>query len=173
MNNALRPLIAFILIVVSPCAMAQTLWGGTVYGMSLEQVKAAVPNAKSPNGKPGTLKGGAQEQLRVEDIEIVNQKFAASFYFLDGKLTQVTLSLSKPRSFEQTLLVFDRLTEALRAKYGQELNRQIRRGDLNIAKATWLAGRTNISVVALSVGRNNASLNIAYQVRVAREGDKL
>jgi hypothetical protein len=172
MNDALRLLVVFTLLVVSPCSMAQSLWGRTEYGMSLEQVKAAVPSAKPPE-KPGDLRSGAQEQLRLGNVEIVNKKFAASFYFLGGKLTQVTLSLPKSQTFDQALLVFDRLTDALRTKYGQEISREIKRGPLNKAQATWLAGRTNITVIALSVGKGDALLNINYQVRVARDADKL
>jgi hypothetical protein len=140
--------------------------------MSLDQVKSMVPNAAAPI-KPSRLADGAEELLRLQEVEIVNKKFAASFYFIGGKLTQVTLSLEKGHSFDSAMLVFNSLTEALRAKYGQEISRDIKRGGLNKASATWMAQRTNVNVFAMSVGENDTFLNINYQVRVARNADKL
>jgi hypothetical protein len=151
---------------------AQSLWGGTEYGMSLDQVKSSVRNVMIPD-IPSRLGDGAQEALRLENVEIVNKRFAASFYFIAGRLTQVTLSLEKGHKFDGAMLVFNSLTEALRAKYGREIARDIKRGVLNRADATWMAGRTNINVLAMSVGENDAFLNINYQVRVASSADKL
>lgn len=160
------------LLALPPLASAQSLWSGTEYGMSVDQVKSVVPNVTTPSS-PSRLGDGAQELLRLENVEIVNKRFAASFYFITGKLTQVTLSLEKGHTFHGALLVFDSLTEALRAKYGREINRDIKRGVLNRATATWMAGRTNINVLVMSVGEDDALLNINYQVRVAQDADKL
>ena len=38
----------------------------------------------------------------------------------------------------------------------------------NTANATWLSGQTNITLFATSVGENDATLNINYQVRPPR-----
>lgn len=174
MKSVLRLLFSLILLATAFCTNAQSLWNGTEYGMSLDQVKASLPHASSP-AKPGNLADGAEELLRLEDIKLVNERFTASFYFKGGKLTQVTLSLAKRRPFNQTLLVFNQLTEALRAKYGQEISREIKRGGrgLNAADATWMSGRTNINVLTIGVGENDAILNINYQTRVAHDADKL
>jgi hypothetical protein len=140
--------------------------------MSVEQVKSTVPNVTTPDS-PSRLGDGAQELLRLENVEIVNKRFTASFYFIAGKVTQVTLSLEKGHTFHSAMLVFNSLTEALRTKYGSEISRNINRGLLNRANSTWMAGRTNISVLTMSVGEIDAILNINYQVRVAHDADKL
>ena len=46
-------------------------------------------------------------------------------------------------------------------------------GLLNSAEASWQSGRTNISLVNIAVGTSDAALNLNYQVRTAKEADKL
>lgn len=165
MTKLIRLSMVLALLTVHTLASAQSLWGGTEYGMSVDQVKSVVPNVTTPTSPSGLL-GGAQELLRLENVQIVNKRFAASFYFIAGKLTQVTLSFEKGHTFRGAMLVVDSLTEALRAKYGREINRDIKRGVPNIASTTWMAGRTNINILAMGV-ENEAFLNINYQVQVA------
>lgn len=141
--------------------------------MSLEQVRRAIPAAVPPASNPDRLADGAQELLRLENVDLVENKFSAAFFFRDGKLSQVTLSLDKGNSFRTTMLVFDSLTQALRAKYGKELSHRSDRGILNMVQSEWLSGRTNINLNAVGVGDNDASLNINYQVRLSREANKL
>lgn len=172
MTKLMRLFITIALLVISAFASAQSLWGPAEYGMSAEQVKSVVPNVRTPKN-PGRLGDGARELLRLENVEIVNKRFVASFYFIAGKLTQVTLSLEKGHTFHSAMLVFDSLTEALRAKYGREISLEIKHALLSRADATWIAGRTNINIFAIGVGENDATLNINYQVRVARDADKL
>jgi len=172
MTKLMRLLAATSLFAIHALACGQSLWGGAKYGMTVEQVKLAIPNVTTPSN-PSRLGDGAQELLRLENVEIVNKRFTASLYFIAGKVTQVTLTLEKGESFNSAMRVFDSLTEALRAKYGREINRSIKHGLLNRADATWMAGRTNINVFAMSVGGNDAILNINYQVRLASDADKL
>lgn len=154
-------------------AQGQTLWQGSEYGMSPEQVTALFAKAQPPSNNPSHLQGGAVELLRIDQITLVNKEFIGRFFFKDNKLVQVMLSIGDKPSFTTSLITFDALTDALRAKYGPELSRKISRGTLNIANADWISGRTNISLFAMSVGTNEASLNLNYQVRLAAEADKL
>src|SRR5262245_25895809 len=108
MTKLIHFAMALALLALPPFVSAQSLWGGTEYGMSVEQVKSAVPNVITPS-RPSRLGDGAQGLLRLENVEIVN-RFAASFYFIAGKLTQVTLSVEKGQTFHGVLLVFDSLT---------------------------------------------------------------
>lgn len=169
-----KRLVAFaVLIAVCEVSFAQTLWRETVYGMGPDEVMKLVPEAVPVTVKRGTLNSGAEELLRIDGVEIVNEKFTASFYFKDQKLVQVMLSLESPKSFPTSLRVFDTLTEALRAKYGQELSRKVSRTPFPHADATWLSGRTNIGVWLMAVDETHVRLNINYQVRLTREADKL
>jgi len=153
------------LFVASP-ANAQWPWDGTKYGMSLEQVRTLVPNGKPPS-QPDDFPDGLQELLRLENVKIVNTNFSAKFYFKTGKLSQVTLSWESGQTFDNALLVFNSLTEALRAKYGSEISREVKRGLLNEAEANWLSGQTNINVLAMSVGEHDSFINVNYQLRAA------
>jgi hypothetical protein len=161
------------ILITAPTLYAQTLWHDTAYGMSVDDVKKVVPKAAPPATNPEHLADGSEELLRLEGIELVNQEFRASFFFKAKRLTQVTLSLQKDHTFDDALRVFNTLTEALRTKYGPEISRQTHRGMLNTAQAEWVSGRTNVNLIALSVGENDANLNVNYQVRLAKEADKL
>ncbi len=171
MKRILRSLFVLTLLAPAAALAAQPLWNGTEYGMSLEQVKAVVPQASAPV-KPSRLYDGSQELLRLEDVELAGSKFAARFYFKDGKLAQVTLSLQEERKFDRVIPVFDALTEAYRAKYGPEITRQIQRAKLDRAYAEWNKDGTTINILSMGVGEHDAMLNINYQVRVVTEPDK-
>lgn len=165
--------VIFSILITAPTLCAQTLWHGTAYGMSVDDVEKVVPKAAPPPANPGHLGDGSEELLCLEGIELVNEKFTAKFFFKAKKLTQVTLSLQEGHTFDEALRVFNRLTEALRTKYGPELSRETHRGMLNTAEAEWVSGRTNVNLTAMSVGGNDAILNVNYQVRLAKEADKL
>ena len=173
MNNARSLVIFSILTLLSLCCQAQTLWRETVVGMSPDEVRKLVPEAEPPAGKAGVLADGAVEILRVSQFELLGERFAASFYFKDEKLAQVTLALQGEKSFPAALSTFDSLSEALRTKYGSEISRRVSQTPFPSANATWLSGRTNISATVFSVARGHLVFNVNYQVRVAREADKL
>lgn len=158
-----------IILLFASSVRAQTLWHGTEYGMTLEQAEALVPNVVRPL-KPKHRSDGSEELLRLEDVTLVDKHFSASFFFSDGKLIEVTLSLEDGHNFDSAMRVFDSLVESLRAKHGPEIIRHAMKGSFtNIANATWLSGQTNITLFATSVGQNDATLNINYQVRVSRK----
>lgn len=173
--EAMKQTLLAIFFVLGPVAAhAQVLWGGTEYGMTVDQVKAAVPKAVPPH-MASHIKD-AKEQLQLEEIELVNKRFVASFYFADGKLVQVTLRLDSDRTPTGAALTFNSLTEALRAKYGQELAQDNKAGDrsaLRLKNTTWLSGRTNITMTMLNIPGMDPVLNINYQVRLAKDADKL
>jgi hypothetical protein len=166
-------LITIVLISLGNCAIAQPLWDGTSYGMSKEEVLKVVPGARMVNDGD-SLAGGAKELIRTENIKIVNELFNAKFFFLGNKLDQVTLTLRDKVPFHKVLIIFDSLTEALRSKYGAELNNKIDKISLlKKADATWMVGKTNINVLAIAVGDHPAILNINYQIRISKEAEKL
>ncbi len=155
-----------------PGVRAQTLWGATTHGMTVEQVRAVVPAAASPS-KPELLGNGARELLRLDELQVLNLHFRASFYFLSGQLVEVMLSLKNPGTFDVAQTAYETLREALRRKYGPELSQKLERAPLNQAQATWASGRTDITLFEMSVGHNEAVLNVVYQVRLATAADTL
>lgn len=173
MGRWLRVPFMLALLVMAPVCAAQVLWGATEYGMSVEQVKTVLPAAIATE-KGSTLKGGAVELLRVENIELASRPFVAKLFFQGGNLSQVTLSPAQQESFTAALSVFNSLADALTSKYGAALSREVIRQPLNQGKATWISGRTNITLYVLAINdQGPAVLTISYQVRVAGDADKL
>ena len=135
--------------------------------MSVAQVQALHPTAQSPK-EMSTLYGGVKGLLALPAIEIANAVFTPTFYFKDEKLVQVTLSSSQ-RSFSSAVMDFKNVSTALRAKYGEEISKDVSRAQVT---ANWLSGKTNITLFAFA-SEGSTDLNIAYQVRIARDADKL
>lgn len=161
----------FAALTFQSFALAQSLWGTTEYGMSVSQVQSLYPNATAP-AEMSTLYGGVKGLLTIPGIEIVNNQFTAIFYFKDEKLVQVTLKRDNYASLSSALPDFKEVTTALRAKYGQEVSSGVERS-LSQATANWLSGKTNITLFAHAMGGSNATLSINYQVRIAKDADKL
>ncbi|HTO07064.1 MAG TPA: hypothetical protein VMR86_08385 [Myxococcota bacterium] len=153
-------------------ARAQSLWGPTQYGMSVAQVRESVPGVLK-SASPSKLGDGALGLLEKPGIALVGHTFTALFYFKGERLSQVTLTLAESSDFSSALLVFESLTDALRAKYGSEVSRKLNRGFLSVADSTWVSGRTNLTLYLMAVGNSPATLNLNYQVRLAQESDKL
>lgn len=165
-------LLIVTLAVLPHAALSQSLWKESTYGMTPEQVKSVFPQATTPT-EPGTLYGGAVELLTVKDVEIINKLFDASFFFKNDKLTQVTLQLHKDNSAAAARIAYDTLREALRSKYGQEINSDSTSGFMTSATTTWMSGKTNIMLFYNKTGTLAPILNVVYQVRIATEADKL
>jgi hypothetical protein len=168
MRKYLSALTVLIILLFASNVRGQALWHGTEYGMTLEQAKAHVPDAVRPL-KPKHRSDGAEELLRLDDVTLVGKHFSASFFFSDGKLIEVSLSLEEGHDFENAMRVFDSLVEDFRAKHGHEIIRQTMKGTFsNTANATWVSGQTNITVFATSVGENDATLNINYRAKASK-----
>jgi len=165
-------LLGTILFVVGLPTNAQSLWQESEFGMTPAQVQERFPNAH-PTSSPGTLHGGAIELLRISDIEIVGNKFKSSFFFKDNRLIQVTLSLADRETAHGAKLVFDSLSETLRAKYGAELSKDASGGIMTTLSSTWISGRTNITLYYNVIGQSDPILNLIYQVRLSAEADKI
>lgn len=175
--DARRTMVGFLVALcglVSTSAWAQSLWQGTEYGMTVAQVQAVVPGVTIPE-KGSTLTGGAVELLRLSNIEVVRKPFDAKFFFKDERLVQVSLTLNEKLPFDSARIrAYDSLLEALRAKYGPELtSKNDKIGMLKSMDASWMSGRTNINLMLMGVADSPAILNVNYQVRVAKDVDKL
>ena len=150
----------------------QTFWGNTKSGMSVEAVRSILPSAMTPD-KPKTL-NGSTELLRLEGITLLGEKYTSSFYFKNKKLLQVSLQLKKDRKFDQLLDVFNELFGALSIKYGMEISKKIEKNEIaGNAEATWISGRTNITLFTTAVGDFDGFLSIVYQTRIADASDNL
>jgi hypothetical protein len=174
MSRLLLGIVALMLTALSSSdSAAQTLWQSATHGMTVAQVKQSFPKAIQPE-VPETLGNGAKELLRERGVAIGTMTFDARFMFKDGKLEQVTLAATDRKAFNLMMSSFDEMRTLLRARYGSEVSSKVDRdSSMGTAKADWLHGRTNISLLLIGIGGNPAVFNINYQVRLAREADRL
>lgn len=92
---------------------------------------------------------------------------------MDDKLTQVTLSLAGNETSHGAELVFESLTEILRAKYGSEITKETKHEVMHTRTSRWLNGKTNITLYYNDIGDYSPVLNLLYQVRISSEAGKI
>jgi len=162
MANLVRICVTLSLLLASLAASAQTLWNGTEYGMSVEEVRKKIPEAKPGNGD--RVVSGAEELLRLEKIIVAGTQFEVSFFFLKDKLTQVNFSTPQWGSNEENLLSFDRVVTEFRTKYGQETERTVSNQRFGLsANAEWVSGDTQIWVTITPVTAITSMLNLGFR----------
>lgn len=150
--------------IVSSSAFCQIIWQKAEKGMSVAQVKKNFPKAQSVQPTDGTTLGdGALRLLELSDYDINNFKFDAFFYFKDAKLIQVTL---KAKDSENQPLVYKKMVEAFRMKYGEEKSTN----NMSIGQEKrWITkDKTEITVSFLG-----GDMNIYYSARVGNELNKI
>jgi hypothetical protein len=99
------------------------LWGNSRSGMNEAQVLALYPDAKVPD-VPNGIPDQKLKELRVlSPIELVNEKFSASFLF-NGEGSLVWVQLRPIRELDPTSAINlgIKLVTPLRNKYGNELS---------------------------------------------------
>ena len=162
------------LLFLVPQVQAQTLWQATKFGMTVEEAAIAVPGSTPPIDKPATLATGAVEKLRLDGYEVAQQRFRVVLFFRGDQLEQVTLALQDQMSYPSTRLLYERLREALNSLHGPvEEKPETRNSVMGLRQGDWRSRRTNISLLTVGIGDHPATLNINYQVRVAKDADRL
>lgn len=140
------------------------LWQNVAYGMPLEEVRGARPDAVL-NDDPQTLHDGARSELVIPEFELASHSYSVQFYLKQGRLTQVTISSNG----EPTIADFREVAAALRAKYGDEL--EYRESESSFSTAQWLAPTgVNVSLAFLAA---IDCFNINFQLRLAETASKL
>lgn len=164
-------ILSFVLFVLSGAAHTQTLWQNTEYGMTTAEVQAAVTGAR-PVKDGQELGNGLVEKLRVEKMEIFGRPFSVGMYFDGDSLSQVMLALQDKPTVTQANILYNQLAGAMQSKYGPEIPAENVETSMMRSK-TWMNGKANISVTLLAAAGQLIGLNIAYQMRVSNEADKL
>ncbi|MFA7287210.1 MAG: hypothetical protein WC052_06110 [Patescibacteria group bacterium] len=154
-----------------PAVMRGTpLWRGSKVGMSIAQVKALFPNAHAPTSEPDKIADWKEGLLVLDDIELVNNKFKATFFFdKKKKLSVVFVDLDESVIDYLALTIFNSLYDVLRLKYGHEFtNEESNNYDMFDKTVTWVSGRTHIKLFT-----NKEVVRVIYDERLANEADKL
>lgn len=142
---------------------ADALWPSAKYGMSVQQVMKAVPEAK-PSTHGSKLVTGAREELRIERVALVGRSFVGAFFFSEGRLVQVLLSLPEWGANNENMATFDQLVGTFRARYGQDFTRSVnaRRSGLS-ANAEWTTASENVFISIGPVTQDTSMLNVGFR----------
>ena len=146
------------------------LWQGSEVGMTIAQVKALFPNAHAPKSEPDQIAGWRKGLLVLDDIELVNNKFKAIFFFgKEEKLSVVFVDLDENVIDTLALTIFDSLYDVLKLKYGPEFNNEESNNyGMYDKTVTWVSGRTHIQLFT-----NKENVRVIYDERLANEADKI
>lgn len=160
--------------VVAMPASGPELWGGAIYGMTPEQVKATSSEIADASQPPDRLQNGALKLLLRKGVEIANTKFDAQYYFLDEKLHQVTLGLGEKKVYSEAEFAGKQIREALTSKYGDPLSCDHFSGTLTKGySCNWKRPGGNVRMFMAAVDEASPTLNIVYQVHLAQDASKL
>lgn len=136
-------------------------WSGLKYGASIEEVKGNIPGVKQEKGSH--LYDGAIAMLRKQGVIVAGINFDASYFFKDGKFTQVNLAYQDMTNNEITLRNFEKLSSELRAKFGPEERRNVKNERWGISgKASWLVGSDKLWVSISPITGDTSLLTFGY-----------
>jgi hypothetical protein len=150
-------------------AHAQALWQDSRAGMSVDEVVAAFPSSARVSVAPV---GGVQELLRLDGIEIAGKPCAARFLFRGAGLAMVVINAPPMHQVEATDY-FNKLADALRSRYGQEVGATDQRDRYSHERSiTWKADRTQVKLRYSRIV-DRPSVSVSYSADAASAGDKL
>jgi hypothetical protein len=148
--------LAVLLLGVGGAVFSQTLWQGTTYGMTMEQVKELFPSAiQEKKGK-----------MVLKNHTVAEEPFDVSFLFnveLDDelnllyKLYEVTLDLKKTGYAGETAR--KKLYSTLYLKYGQHTEKI--EGTMML-RYKWITEETDITFLVDAPDYHNLRLSIKY-----------
>lgn len=147
--------------VVASAGSSQMIWTGLKQGMTVDEVRQNVRNAKA--GAEDRLFNGARELLRVEGVNVAGIAFNAGFFFQAGRFAQVNLSGPAMVGNKENLGNFDRVVADFRAKYGQESRNKVSNERFGLsADAEWLKEGGRVWVSVIPVTADTSMLNRGY-----------
>ena len=150
------------------------LWGGAIYGMTPDEVKSTSVEITDAEQPADELHNGAVQLLRRQDVVIANTKFDAKYFFIGGKLHQVTLALGEKKVYAEAEFSAKQIKEALTSKYGQPLSCDPFSGTLTKGySCNWKRPDGNVVLFLAAGDELSPVLNVVYQVRLAQDADKL
>jgi hypothetical protein len=156
---------------------AETLWGGSYYGMTPTDLKKVYRSAITPPKLTSTFEDGTTNLFVLNDYEIAKHKFDINFFFKNNSLTEVMFILQKEKNTFDIIDFYDQITLMLRLKYGNEIENKIEKNALYyFARKTWINREgLNIMLVTFLIKGNKGKpiFNIVYQYRISKEARKL
>lgn len=159
-----RAFVVSVFFAASPGSYAQALWGDLKAGMTVEQVKTAIPSATMLDQSERRVgsKTGVIALMKADPVDITGMEFGPTFSFTpDGKLTRVELSAVN-QSHPEIRAARNRVEVALRTRYGKEVSEK-KDALTGIHETTWTNGQINVRLMFLDFPERK-SLYVTYEV---------
>ena len=139
------------------------LWKNLAYGMSLDEVRAVVPEAQD-NPSPSQLSTGTTNLLVVPGLSLSHTPFQVHLYFKDGQLEQVNLECQATAGKD----LFESLFASLTQRYGSPVKQS---PGLAVTMTEWLS-EDGVNVLLLLMG-DLGILKVVYQARSLKDAESL
>lgn len=137
-------------------------WTGIKFGASVQDVQRNIPGVQQAMGSH--LYDGSKALLKKQGVTIAGIIFEASYFFKDGKFTQVNLVDPDMNDNEVTHNNFERLSSELRSQFGPELKRNVKNERWGTSgEASWPVGNGRVWVSILPVTADTSQLSLGYK----------
>lgn len=160
----MRLQVLLLSLFVAACShkQAPTTWTHTHRGMMPSEVIGAVPNLSPESGSH--LASGAVGQFHLDAAGVAETTLPAEFFFLESRLVQISFGDSQYRDNAASLKEYEHLAASLRKQYGQETGGHIMDPAAGLSRdVTWLAGDTQVTLVAIPVTGTTSMLSVIYR----------
>ncbi len=158
----LRVLLPILFVAACSHKQAPTTWTHTHWGMMPSEVIGAVPEVAPESGSH--LANGAVGQFRLDTAGVAETALPAEFFFLESRLVQINFGDAQYRDNAANLKTFEHLAASLRKQYGQEAGAHIMDPAAGLSRdLTWLAGDTQVMLVATPVTGTTSMLSVIYR----------
>jgi len=129
---------------------------GTRWGMTVEELLAALPSATRISGLAGSGERGLFAQARADRLELRGRSFREEFLFdRSGRLEAIRLRLTPETPGD---VVYNDLAMALTTELGEPV--AIQRGDASTGtwegRSSWVTSRAAVHLEARKLGPNDA-----------------
>ena len=152
------------LLTMGAAAVAPTgpiLWGGASTGASIDQVAAAIPQAKPANGQ--VLEDGSQSGLSAP-AQLAGAPADAVFFFRGKGLSAVMIESRAVVAGHgpENLAAARRIVALASSQYGPP-RRCAERRELAALDCAWLAGPVRVAVAYHDFGGGSPALSVLYR----------
>jgi hypothetical protein len=139
--------VPFVALMVAALQLTQqqVLWSVTEPGMTVEEVRRAIPTA-TPPAAPKQLANGLELKLVAFGVDNLERAFDAELYFRDGGLQKVLLHPTRRLTAGAAASAFEELRHAASLRYGKERPAGIPSVAGTAAEARWVSGRVTITL---------------------------
>jgi hypothetical protein len=154
-----------------PSGQPQTLWQGTIYGMTMEEVRALFPKSRDKSFMIGDMKTVGPLE---DETEIAGYHFQVTFYFTAPgyRLDRVILRCTERLMNDQSAAIARHFVELLQSKYGEgKTSDDQNSSDPRDIDRIWIT--KDLTLIRLSFFRDAAQGLGAYQLSITYDGKSL